>query len=282
MVGSMAHRANDRTPAQAPSDGEPGRELTRPSQTEDPAGLSRRDFLQGTGAAGAAALAVVPRPAAAAGTPAAAAAQAPAQILGPGAIPVTLLINGKEQKVQVEPRDTLVDVLRSKLGLTGTKIGCDRGACGACTVWVDGAPTPSCMTLALDVASVGGGPAGGRAAAAAAKPPAITTIEGLAKGSALHPLQQAFIDHDALQCGFCTPGMVMSCAALVERQRIAGSLQTLDEQKVREAIAGNLCRCGSYPHVIAATLAFAKAPAPSSGRTPAAGKASPGGQGGNK
>jgi xanthine dehydrogenase YagT iron-sulfur-binding subunit len=254
MVRTMAHRVHD------------------PSETGEPTGeegLSRRSFLKtGGSAAGAAAILTVPRPGAAAAAGGPAATEAPAQILGPGPIPVTLLINGKEQKVQVEPRDTLVDVLRSKLGLTGTKIGCDRGACGACTVWVDGAPTPSCMTLALDVASVGGAGAG---KAGAAKPRAITTIEGLAKGAALHPVQQSFIDHDALQCGFCTPGMVMSCAALIEQKRAAGALNSLDEQQVREAIAGNLCRCGSYPHIIDATLAVAKgkvaAPARAGGRT---------------
>jgi xanthine dehydrogenase YagT iron-sulfur-binding subunit len=131
---------------------------------------------------------------------------------------------------------TLAEVLRGPLGLTGTKIACNRGACSACTVWLDGQPVCSCMVLAVDV--------GVRA---------VTTIEGLAHGDTLHPVQQAFIDHDALQCGFCTPGMIMSCAALLERtaEPNAGD--------VRAAISGHVCRCGTYPHVIAATLAAAKA-----------------------
>jgi len=169
---------------------------------------------------------------------------------------VQLLINGKQVAARVEPRDTLAHVLREQLGLTGTKIGCDRGACGACTVWIDGAPVPSCMTLVLDVAGIGKRP-----------PQPVTTIEGLAsdKDQKLHPVQQAFVDHDALQCGFCTPGMVMSCAALYEQRRAAGKLAALDEHAVREAVSGNLCRCGSYPHVIAATLAAAGSSARSGG-----------------
>jgi aerobic-type carbon monoxide dehydrogenase small subunit (CoxS/CutS family) len=168
---------------------------------------------------------------------------------------VQLLVNGKTLQAKVEPRDTLVQTLREQLGLTGTKIGCDRGACGACTVWVDGVPTPSCMTLALDVAGLG-----------AKRPPRpVVTIEGLAQGQKLHPIQQAFLDQDALQCGFCTPGMAMSCAALYERHRTSGDLAAIDEQAVREAVSGNLCRCGSYPHVIAATLIVARGAAPNGG-----------------
>ncbi len=129
---------------------------------------------------------------------------------------------------------TLAEVLRGPLHLTGTKIACNRGACSACTVWLDGAPVPSCMILALDV--------GERK---------VTTIEGLANGDVLHKVQQAFIDHDAIQCGFCTPGMVMSCAALLERNA------NPCEDDVREAISGHICRCGTYPHVIAAVLAAA-------------------------
>ena len=134
----------------------------------------------------------------------------------------------------MEPRTTLADALRLHLGLTGTKIGCDRGACSACTVWLDGVPVNSCMTFALDAV--------GRN---------VTTIEGLAQGDRLHPVQDAFIAHDAMQCGFCTPGMVMSCAALLARN----ANPTRDD--VRAATSGNLCRCGTYPNVFDATLAAA-------------------------
>lgn len=221
----------------------------------DPSGVSRRDFLKQTGSGGAAGLlggAAVPL---ASGTAQAAnPAPAPAVTeLGPSVMPVSLLINGKAVTARIEPRDTLAVVLREQLGLTGTKIGCDRGACGACTVWVDAQPTPACMTLVLDVAGSGG--KGGR------PPRPVTTIEGLASAAGkLHPVQQAFLAHDAMQCGFCTPGMVMSCAALYERRRAQGKLGSLDEAAVREAISGNLCRCGTYPHVVSAMLNTAGTP----------------------
>jgi len=153
---------------------------------------------------------------------------------GPGPVLMTLSVNGIGRTIEAEPRITLAEALRGPLALTGTKIACDRGACSACTVWLDGVPVVSCMTLAIDV--------GGRA---------VTTIEGLAPDRGLHAVQTAFIAHDAMQCGFCTPGMVMSCAALLERDH------TPSEDAVRAAIAGHLCRCGTYPHVIAATLAAA-------------------------
>jgi aerobic-type carbon monoxide dehydrogenase small subunit (CoxS/CutS family) len=156
-------------------------------------------------------------------------------VVGPDAVPVTLRINGKEQRISAEPRRTLADALRIDLGMTGTKVVCDRGACGACTVWLDGVPVTSCMTFVLDAV--------GRD---------ITTVEGLAKGEELHPVQAAFVEHDAAQCGFCTPGMVMSCAALLQRK----ANPTLDD--VRAATSGNLCRCGTYPKVFEATLAAAK------------------------
>jgi xanthine dehydrogenase YagT iron-sulfur-binding subunit len=145
-------------------------------------------------------------------------------------------VNGADRALTVEPRMTLAEALRGPLGLTGTKIACNRGACSACTVWLDGLPVCSCMTLTLDVGSR-----------------AVTTIEALAEGEELHPVQAAFIEHDAMQCGFCTPGLAMSCAALLERNPDP----TADE--VERAISGHICRCGSYPHVVAATLAAAKA-----------------------
>jgi carbon-monoxide dehydrogenase small subunit/xanthine dehydrogenase YagT iron-sulfur-binding subunit len=159
-----------------------------------------------------------------------------AAVIGPHAIAVSLLINGVTCNVHVDPATTLVEVIRDTLGLTGTKIGCDRGACSACTVWVDGKVIVSCMTLALDV-----------------RGKAITTIEGLAREGRLHPVQSAFIEHDALQCGFCTPGMVMSCAHLVD----ANPNCSLDD--VKAAVSGHLCRCGTYPNIFKATLAAAKA-----------------------
>jgi xanthine dehydrogenase YagT iron-sulfur-binding subunit len=191
-------------------------------------GMSRRVFLKhgGTSAVGAALLET--------GTAAHAALdEAGAEVLGPGPVPISFSINGERRAVRVEPATTLVEVIRDHLGLTGTKIGCDRGACSGCTVLVDGQPASSCMTLALD--------ARGRN---------ITTIEGLADGDKLHPVQQSFVEHDALQCGFCTPGMVMSCAALINRKPDAGV------EDIKAAISGHLCRCGTYPNIFKAVLAL--------------------------
>lgn len=192
----------------------------------EPLRTTRRAFL-GTAAAGAGALA--------AGLPEAAGAAEPPRIRGPGPLTLALRVNGGRRRVTVTPATTLADALRGGLGLTGTKIGCDRGACGACTVLLDGAPVSSCLTLALDV--------GERE---------VTTIEGLGTAAALHPVQEAFAAHDALQCGFCTPGMVMSCAALLARN----PRPTLDD--VKQAVSGNTCRCGTYPKVFEATLAAAE------------------------
>ena len=194
-------------------------------------GVSRRAFLKsaGAGAAGITAASVLD-------LSALAQKSSGSKVAGPGAVPVTLNVNGKARHVNIEPRATLADALRTDLGLTGTKVVCDRGSCSACTVWLDKTPVCSCLTLAIDAA-----------------PHKITTIEGLAEGEELHPVQAAFIEHDALQCGFCTPGMVMSCAALVERN----PNPTLEDVKM--ATSGNICRCGTYPKVFDATLAAAKA-----------------------
>ena len=157
------------------------------------------------------------------------------QSLGPDAVPIKLHVNGREHRVTVEPRYTLAQTLRDDLGLTGTKVVCDRGSCSACTVWIDKVPALACMTLSIDAV--------GRE---------IVTIEGLSQGDTMHPVQAAFVKHDAMQCGFCTPGMVMSCAALLERN----SSPNLDD--VKRAVSGNLCRCGTYPKVFAATLDVAQ------------------------
>ena len=194
--------------------------------------MTRRGFLKGAGLTAAGAAIVE---GGLLGVKEAAAAGAEPRVVGPGSVPVTLRVNGAAKRVEVEPRTTLAEALRFELGLTGTKVVCDRGSCSACTVWLDSTPVCSCMTLALDV--------GARA---------VTTIEGLAKGDELHPVQEAFIEHDAMQCGFCTPGMVMSCAALVERKKDV----TLED--VKTAVSGNLCRCGTYPKVFEATLAASK------------------------
>jgi xanthine dehydrogenase YagT iron-sulfur-binding subunit len=147
----------------------------------------------------------------------------------PDKLPVTMAVNGVEKKLRVAPWTTLLDALRDHLDLTGTKKGCDHGQCGACTVLADGRRILSCLTLAVmkDGAS-------------------ITTIEGLAENGVLHPLQQAFIDHDAFQCGYCTPGQICSAAGLIAE----GKANSADE--IRELMSGNLCRCGAYPHIVAA------------------------------
>jgi aerobic-type carbon monoxide dehydrogenase small subunit (CoxS/CutS family) len=196
-------------------------------------GISRRALFKGAGVS--AVVGLLDSGIAQAAEAAAAARGAEAGVLGPGRTPVALTVNRRSVSVRVDPATTLVDVLRNDLALTGTKIGCDRGACSACTVWLDGEPACSCMTLVLD--------ARGRA---------ITTIEGLADGEKLHPVQQAFVDHDALQCGFCTPGMIMSCAALLKREPDA------DLDAIKTAVSGHLCRCGTYPNIFKATLAISR------------------------
>ena len=144
-------------------------------------------------------------------------------------------INGRSYEIPVEPQMTLVEVLRDKLDITGTKISCGAGECGACTVLIDGKPVLSCLTLAVT-----------------AKDKDILTIEGLAEGGKLHPIQQAFIDHGAIQCGFCTPGMILTAKALLDEN----PSPTGDE--VKKALAGNLCRCTGYVKIVDAVLAAAE------------------------
>ena len=151
--------------------------------------------------------------------------------VGPGAVPVTLKVNGQTLKLTIEPRVTLLDALRNYSSLTGAKEGCDRASCGACTVLMDDLPIYSCQKLAIE--------AQGRE---------ITTIEGLATNGKLSPVQQAFWDRDALQCGYCTPGFIMSVTALLKFNPHPNA------EEVKHACAGNLCRCGTHPHIIQAAL----------------------------
>src|SRR4051812_28257772 len=142
---------------------------------------------------------------------------------------IVLQINGNHVPLSVDPRTSLLDALREQVGLTGTKKGCDRGSCGACTVHLDGRRVLSCLTLA-----------------ARAQGKVITTIEGLAIGDALHPVQAAFLHHDGYQCGYCTPGQIMSAAALIKEGH------TRSDAEIREWMSGNICRCGAYPNIVAA------------------------------
>ena len=198
-------------------------------------GLRRREFVKLVGGTGVAATAQVlagHRVASAATTttvPEERVTGAAGKIFGPGPVAVILRINGEEKKLTIEPRVTLLDALRNHLDLTGAKKVCDRGTCGACTIIVNGKPTYSCSVLAIEVADRSGKPGAD-----------IRTIEGIAPEGKLHPVSASFVENDAQQCGFCTPGFIMSCKAYLDTHHNP----TVEE--VKHALGGNLCRCGTY------------------------------------
>ncbi len=184
-------------------------------------GLTRRQFMTSMGTAAAVA--------AVSGKVAAAEDKTGAVLPATGRSRITLSINGRRRRLAVEPRWSLLYVLRERLGLTGTKVGCERGECGACTVLMDGIPRYACMTLAVE-----------------AEGTAITTLEGLMNGDELGPVQQAFLEEDAFQCGYCTPGQVMAVEGLLRANPHP------NPEEIRKGMSGNLCRCGSYSHIVKA------------------------------
>jgi xanthine dehydrogenase YagT iron-sulfur-binding subunit len=207
-------------------------QVATPNESEDHGGSTRRSFIkQAAGFSLAAGLASNP-------WAIRAAAATPAATTAPGMSSVTLKVNGQERTVMLETRVTLLDALRDHLDLPGTKKGCDHGTCGACTVHINGERALSCLTLAVR--------AQGRE---------ITTIEGLAQGETLHPMQQAFVDCDGSQCGFCTPGQIMSATACVSEGH------THDDTEIREWMSGNICRCAAYPNILDAIKQAAMAKA---------------------
>lgn len=190
-------------------------------------GISRRDFLKTGATAGAAVGLNLPLPAQ---------DKAAVKRFGPGKVPCELIVNGAKRTIEIEPRVTLLRAIRDRLHLTGPKEVCDRGACGACTVLVDGAPVNSCMMLALD-----------------AQGKSITTVEGLEKDGKLDPIQEAFIACDAYQCGFCTSGMILSCKAMLDKH------PDPTPEQIRRGFQGNICRCAAYNHIFEAARVAAKA-----------------------
>jgi len=192
-----------------------------PRRKDEP-GFSRRNFLKTMGAGGVAAGVLTTAPNVEAQT---------VNAVGPGAVPITLNVNGKALRLTIEPRVTLLDALRMRADLTGNKRGCDRGACGACTMIVDGRTVYACSTLAIEVQGK-----------------QIRNVDGLATGDKLHPVQQAFCDKDALMCGFCTPGFVMATVGFLERYPNAS------QEQLRKGLDGNICRCGTFNRVFEAAM----------------------------
>ncbi len=214
-------------------------EQGRPANDSSQGGLSRRTFVKSAGMLGAGIATGLPRIVAAENSGVAAATT-------PQTFHASVTINGKQQSLTLDTRTTLLDALREHLDLTGSKKGCDHGQCGACTVLVDGRRVNSCLTLA---ATVDGSE--------------VTTIEGLAKGDDLSPMQAAFLEHDGFQCGYCTPGQICSATALLheaERGHLSqvswatgkSASPTLTDDEIRERMSGNICRCGAYPNIVAA------------------------------
>jgi len=189
--------------------------LKDPEARPDVSGVSRRDFLKISGLSISLPLVADPKMAMAAGQQVA--------VHGPGKVPMEFSINGRRLKADLEPRVTLLDALRDQFELTGAKRVCDRGECGSCTVLLDNKPVYSCSVLAIE-----------------AQRKAITTVESLMQGGKLHPVQQAFVDNDASQCGFCTPGFVVACKAFLDRHPHPTA------EDIRHGLSGNLCRCGTY------------------------------------
>ena len=204
------------------------RRKKRTSQELPPEGLSRRNFLKGASMAVSTGLITGPEVSAAAPEHA-------SGVVGPGAVPITLQINGQAQSLKVEPRVTLLDALRNQLDMTGAKKVCDRGVCGACTVIMDGHPVYACSVLAIE-----------------AEGHHIQTIEGLGTPENLHPVMASFVEHDAQQCGFCTPGFVVACKAFLDKHPDP----TMED--VERGLGGNLCRCGTYAGIRPAVLEAAK------------------------
>lgn len=194
---------------------------------EKGSGLSRRSFLKVSGISLSVPLVMGHRVIKVAG--------AEVKVYGPGKVPLALTVNGKKYTAEVEPRVTLLEALRGDLDLTGSKRVCDRATCGACTVIVDGKPAYSCSLLAIE-----------------AQGKSVTTVEGLMQGDKLHPVQQAFVDNDAQQCGFCTPGFVVACKAFLDKN------PNPTREQIERGLGGNLCRCGTYVGVRAAVLQASK------------------------